>query len=139
MFGFGRSRPKFNGDVDVKLNNEYQLKTRGNPDFPAVGAYLEVLDIAWQARMNSDEAALYIAILMFSGFAKAGRFQDAWGLLQRIRAVSTFGRENGRIAIKHWQRFERGICEAEELFPSEMQPLLNQDRQVYICRSAPEF
>lgn len=135
MFGFGNRR-RFNGDVDVKLNNEYQIPTRENPDFPGALAYLELLDIAWRARMNSDEAALYIAILLFSGLTKSARYDDAWAILQRIRKISDFGRDKGLIGRDHWARFERGIFDAEDLFPAEMQPLLNEGRHVHICRSS---
>ena len=34
MFGFG-NRKKYNGIVDTKLNNEYQIATRDNPSFRA--------------------------------------------------------------------------------------------------------
>jgi len=65
MFGSGR-RKRYNGAVDVKLNNEYQINTQNSPGFPGALAYLR-LDNAWNGKMSEDEAALYIATLYCCG------------------------------------------------------------------------
>jgi hypothetical protein len=50
MFGsgiFANKRKKYNGTVDTKLKNEYQIATRDNPSFPGALAYLGLIDNAW--------------------------------------------------------------------------------------------
>lgn len=112
MFGFNK-RKRFNGDVDVKLNNEYQIATRNNPDFPGMSVYLELLDTAWSSKMNADEAALYIAVLLYSGFVKHGDFYKAQELLANIERVASFGLSKGFIAQARWERFSVAIEEGK--------------------------
>ena len=82
MFGlFKNKRKQFNGLVDTKLNNDYQIQTRDNSKFPGVIAYLEFLDIAVSARMNETEAAMYIATMYFYGLCKHGHAQEARRLI----------------------------------------------------------
>lgn len=64
MFGLG-GRRKYNGAIDQRLNNEYQIQTQGNRNFGGPFFYLELIDNAWQAKMTEDEGALYIATLYY--------------------------------------------------------------------------
>jgi len=49
MFGFGKKRKTYNGDVDLKLNNVYGIDTHDNPLFPGALKYLEFIDKAWNS------------------------------------------------------------------------------------------
>ncbi len=101
MFGIFRNRKKFNGDVDVKVNTEYDIKTRDNPNFPAVVGYLNILDHAWSMKMTEDEAAMFVATLYLSGLLKHGLLQEADLLDRRLSKVTQFGFERGTIAQHH--------------------------------------
>lgn len=108
MFGFGE-RKKYNGVVDTKLNNEYQIQTSGNSNFPGVLAYLELIDDAWNSKMSEDEGALYIATLYYCGILKDGQFEEATPLLSRIISIVRFGLSKGMISPKRWEKFLRAI------------------------------
>ena len=111
MFGFGR-RNKYNGAVDTKLNNEYQIVTQGNPGFPGALAYLELIDNAWNAKMSEDEAALYIATLYYCGTVKEGLHAEAGPLLSRIHTIVQLGLPKGRISQARWDKLSGAIQQA---------------------------
>jgi hypothetical protein len=111
MFGFG-NRKKYNGSVDIKLNNEYQIPTRSNPSFPGMLAYLELIDNAWAAKMSEDEGALYIATLYYCGIRKRGVTAEADALYSRIQSVVGFGLPKGLISASRWSKFSSAIQEA---------------------------
>jgi hypothetical protein len=100
LFGVGRKRKLYNGAVDTKLNNEYQIRTRDNPSFPGMIAYLQFIDNAWDANMSEDEAALYIATLYYDGISKTGSQTEASALHGRILSIVEFGRARGLISEK---------------------------------------
>lgn len=112
MFGFG-NRKKYNGVIDTKLNNEYQIQTRENPKFPGALAYLELIDIAWAAKMTEDEGALYIAALYYCGILKEGYQSEAEALLPRIHSVVEFGLPKGMISKARWSKFSAAINDAK--------------------------
>jgi hypothetical protein len=89
----------YNGAVDTKLNNEYQIATRDNPKFPGNLYYLQLIDNAWQASMSEDEAALYIATLYYDGIVKQGHLKEA-SVHGRIHSIVEFGRATGLISEK---------------------------------------
>ncbi|WP_334179742.1 hypothetical protein [Pseudoxanthomonas sp.] len=111
MFGFG-DRKKYNGSVDIKLNNEYQIATRDNPSFPGMLAYLELIDNAWQAKMSQDEAALYIATLYYCGILKLNLRAESDTLLSRINSIVAFGLPKGLISQARWSKFSAAIQQA---------------------------
>ena len=111
MFGLFKSRPKYNGSVDTKLNNEYQIDTRGKA-FPGPAAYLKILDLAWQTGMNEDEAAMYVATLYFCGIMKAGLEDEAAHILERLNSVGEFGLSKGMIDGQRHAKFIATIKEA---------------------------
>jgi hypothetical protein len=113
MFGF-RNRKQYNGTVDVKLNNEYQIPTRDNPSFPGVGAYLELIDNAWNSKMSEDEGALYIATLYYCGLLKHGLHAEAETLHSRIHSVVKFGVPKGIISHVRWAKFSGAIEQARQ-------------------------
>lgn len=100
MFGLGNKRKLYNGAVDTKLNNEYQIDTRGDQNFPRVLGYLELIDKAWHSKFSEDEAALYIATLFYCGLAKAGDHAQASALFPRLQSVAKFGLSKGMISEK---------------------------------------
>lgn len=105
MFGLFKNRKKFNGDVDAKLNNEYQIETRDNELFPGLTAYLKLLDAAWDAQMNEDEAAMYLASLYAAGLKKHGFYDVAWPVVDRLTAVGKFGVSRGLIRAELANKF----------------------------------
>lgn len=111
MFGFG-DRKKYNGSVDIKLNNEYQIATRNNPNFPGMLAYLELIDNAWKAKMTEDEGALYIATLYYCGILKRGLRDEASDLYSRIKSIVSFGLPKGMISQARWDKFSVAIQQA---------------------------
>lgn len=100
MFGIFKNRKKYNGTIDAKVNNEYQIKTRDNPLFPSVMGYLELIDNAWKTNMTEDEAAMYIATLYYCGLRKNGHHQEANVLTDRISSVGQFGVQHGTISME---------------------------------------
>jgi hypothetical protein len=113
MFGL-ENREKYNGVVDIKLNNEYQIVTRGNPSFPGVLAYLELIDNAWNARMSEDEGALYIATLYYCGIRQKGHHTEASVLQSRINSIVNFGLPRGMISQARWDKFSEAIQQADQ-------------------------
>jgi hypothetical protein len=113
MFGFG-DRKKYNGAIDIKLNNEYQIATRDNSNFPGMLAYLDLIDNAWKAKMSEDEGALYIATLYYCGILKRGLHTEAIPLLARIQSIVGFGLPKGMISQARWSKFSAAIQQAKQ-------------------------
>ena len=109
MFGIFKNRKKFNGSVDAKLNNEYQIETRDNSFFPGLTAYLQLLDTAWEAQMNEDEAAMYLASLYAAGLKKHGFYDVAWPVVDRLTAVGKFGVSRGMIRPELADKFMSAV------------------------------
>lgn len=109
MFGLFSNRKKYNGTVDIKINNEYQIKTRDNPLFPSPIGYLELIDNAWNTKMSEDEAAMYIATLYYCGIKKAGHSREADSLRDRIISVGEFGLQHRTISTERSAKFLAAI------------------------------
>jgi hypothetical protein len=114
MFGLFSGRKKYNGQVDIKLNNEYQIKTQNNSAFPKGLAYLELIDNAYKSGMNADEGALYIASLYFHGLCSSGATIEAELLFRRLISVVDFGLAKNLISDAWWKKFAVVIAEARE-------------------------
>jgi len=127
MLGFGNSRKKYNGAVDQKLNNAYQILTRGNPLFPGALAYLELIDNAWNSKMTEDEGALYIAMLYYCGLIKGGFNADASSLLSRIESVVDYCLPRNLISQARWAVFKQEIDKANHA--TEIKRLPNEQEQ----------
>lgn len=112
MFGIFKNRKKYNGAVDAKLNNEYQIETRENEFFPGINAYLQLLDTASNAQMNEDEAAMYVASLYAAGLKKHGFYDIAWPVVERLIAVGRFGVERGMIRVALADSFMNAVDSA---------------------------
>jgi len=115
MFGFGKkeNRKQFNGTVDTKMNIEYQIQTKDNERFPGILAYLEYLDIAWKAKMNDDEAAMYMATLYYCGLIKNGYTDEAEPLGKRVQNIADFCVPKGMISEERWSKFSGAIASAK--------------------------
>ena len=109
MFWLFKNRKQYNGTVDTKLNNEYQIQTRENDLFPGINAYLKLLDNAWAAQMNEDEAAMYVASLYAAGLKQHGFYDVAWPVVDRMIAVGKFGAERGMIRVELADRFMNAV------------------------------
>ena len=114
MFGFGK-RKKYNGAIDTKLNSEYQIKTRDNPSFPGVLAYLERIDGFWNANLSEDQGALILATVYYCGTVKAGDTSEAERLLQRINTVAASDVNKGLISETFWGACKRDIAAARNI------------------------
>lgn len=106
MFGM-KKRKRYNAEIDVKLNNEYQIKTRGNPLFPGVLAYLALIDKAWAAKWSADEGALFIATAYCHGVFTDGNNTEGERLLERIDDVGNYGVENQTISSEIRDQFSQ--------------------------------
>lgn len=109
MFSFNK-RKQYNGAVDTKLNNEYQIATHDDPNFSGVFAYLNLVDNAWYSNFSADECAMYIAILYYGGMLEKGRHADAARLLERVNAIANFNVPKGLISQEQWKKFVAGIA-----------------------------
>lgn len=136
MFGFGK-RKRYNGSVDIKLNNEYQIATNDNPQFPGILAYLKFIDNAWNAKMSEDEGALYIATLYYCGLRKHGLHDDADALYSRIDAIVNFGLPKGLISQTHWAAFSELILQANSEVKNEA--LVKKEQEVDRFDNKPKF
>lgn len=116
MFGLFRSQPKFNGTVDTKLNNEYQIHTKQDNRFPDPALYLRLLNDMWQLKASEDEAAMYIAALFYRGLLKAGYRDEALLLQARIIEVGVFGVEHGMISRARFEQIASEIRTATDDF-----------------------
>lgn len=112
MFGLFKNRKKYNGTVDTKLNNEYQILTRDNELFPGLMAYLQLIDNAWAASMTEDEAAMYIATLYYCGLVQSGHNAEARAVGFRLNSVGQFGVNNGSISQDKALKFLAAIQSA---------------------------
>lgn len=124
LFGIGDKRKKYNGTVDTKLNNEYQICTNNsqNQSFPGVIKYFELIDAAWNEKMNVDEAALYIATLYWAALFENGKTKEAKPVRARIESVGKFGLEKGMISQKWWNKFYSAIETVTERFEAKKPP-----------------
>lgn len=114
MFGFG-DRKKYNGQVDLKLINELGIATRDNEKFPGILKYLEIIDLAWNAKMTVDEGALYIATLYFCGIVRAGCRTEAEMLRLRLMEMAVMGLERRTVSHERWDKFSAAI--SSEQYP----------------------
>lgn len=103
MFGF-RNRKKYNGAVDVKLNNEYQIKTRDNPNFPGILKYLELIDVSWNNKATEDECAMQIATLYLCGLIRHALRDERRVVADRFERVGPYGVERGLIRLEIWEK-----------------------------------
>ena len=103
MFGF-RSRKKYNATVDVKLNNEYQIRTQDNPKFPGVLKYLELIDVSWNNQATEDECAMQIATLYLCGLFRHQFWDEARSVAARFDQIGPFGIERGLIHPEVWEK-----------------------------------
>jgi hypothetical protein len=103
MFGF-RSRMKYNATVDIKLNNEYNIKTQDNPLFPGVLKYLELIDASWNNNASEDECALQIATLYLCGLIRGNLVDDAKVLAGRVDQVAQYGVDRNLIRQDIWDK-----------------------------------
>ena len=111
---FFRNRKKYNGTVDIKLNNEYQIKTRDNKAFPGMLAYLEIIDKGWETKMNEDECAMYVATLYYCGIVKEGvNAEEVPGLKTRIEKIGEFGKDKKLISTQRYEKFMGAIRKTE--------------------------
>lgn len=122
MFGIFKNRKKYNGAVDAKLNNEYQIETRGNNFFPSLDSYLKLLDTAWDAQMNEDEGAMYLASLYAAGLKKHGFYDVAWPVVERLTAVGKFGVSHGMIRIDLADKFMAAVESARPAPAADPEP-----------------
>lgn len=102
MFGIGQ-RKKYNGTVDIKVNNEYQISTRNNPEFPRLPEYLSKIEEAWSGGLSEDEAALYIACLHYGALLHGNQIERADALLARINTIGQFNLRRGIIIEERWE------------------------------------
>lgn len=109
MFGLFKNRKQYNGTVDAKLNNEYQIQTRDNEFFPGLSDYLQLIGNAWDAKMSEDEAAMYLASLYAAGLKKHGFYDVAWPVVERLTAVGEFGVSRGMIRAELAARFMSAV------------------------------
>lgn len=122
MFGLFKNRKKYNGTVDTKLNNEYQIQTRENEFFPGMVAYLKLIDGAWDSNMTEDEAAMYIASLYVAGLKKHGFHAVALPVLERLMSVGQFGVTHGTIRVELAHRFLTAIDDARPARAADPEP-----------------
>lgn len=103
MFGF-RNRKKYNGSVDVKLNNEYQIPTQDNPKFPGVLQYLALIDESWNNYASEDECAMQIATLYVCGLFRQHLWEEARLIAERMDHIGPFGIKHGLIRSEVWDK-----------------------------------
>lgn len=101
MFGL-RNRKKYNGTVDTKLNNEYGIRTQGNPNFPGALAYLRMIDTPFNSGYTEDECALQIATLYLCGTMKHGLHDEGRQIEARLNQVVQFGIKTRQIREELW-------------------------------------
>lgn len=118
MFGF-RNRKKYNGVVDTKLNNEYQIRTNDNPHFPGVLAYLNLIDTFYQGGSTEDECALQIATLYLSGAIKHSLSDEAQSVWARMHQVAPFGVARGLIRQEVWDKCAALVKNAQGEAPDQ--------------------
>lgn len=116
MFGFGKTIEQFRAEVDVKLNNEYQIITDNskNKNFPGVFAYVDLIDFCKKkAGWNVDESAMHIAINLYCGLLKMNSFDEASELFTRIERIVQFNLKKNLISQKVWDNHQK-IIEREK-------------------------
>jgi hypothetical protein len=109
---FFKNRNKYNGAVDSKLNEEYQIPTRDNPKFPGIIAYLGLIDQAWDGRFTEQEAAMFIATLYYSGLKREQLHNDARALASRVSIIGQQDFSLGLISMHRLSTFLAAIEKA---------------------------
>ena len=92
MFGFSRvdglNRKEWNTRVRNLLENRFEIVTNHqlNPSFPGILVFGQLLDEGWHQKACPEDAAVYVALIYWSGKAKAGRdgSQEARQLVDSI-------------------------------------------------------
>ncbi len=103
MFGF-HNRKKYNAAVDVKLNNEYQIRTRDNPNFPGVLKYLELIDVSWNDNGSEDECAMQIATLYLCGLLRHALWDEGRVVAGRFDQIGPYGVQRGLVRAEVWEK-----------------------------------
>jgi hypothetical protein len=111
MFGF-RDRKRYNGSVDVKLNEGYGIVTRDNPKFPGVLAFLKLIDQAWDAKFTEEEAAMFIATVYYSGLKREGYNADAQVLAALLSSTGQADFGTGKISLQRLASFLATVAKA---------------------------
>jgi hypothetical protein len=112
MFGlFGNGIKKFRADVDLTLNNEYQIITDHDKNnwFPGLLKYIEIIDSAKESGMNEEEVAMHIAVIYYCGLLKHGHKEIAENLYQRIASIVKTRVSNHQISEDCWKKHLRTI------------------------------
>jgi hypothetical protein len=103
---FGK-RKRFNGDVDLRLREFFGIDASGG----GLLGLLSLLDTAWSARMNADEAATYVAVLTCVGHYRECEPRKGSLMLERILAYGKTRVAVGQIGRQHWDRWMLAIAE----------------------------
>ena len=111
---FGR-RKRWNGNVALMIENDYQVKRRGNPDYPGIIAELEHLDIAWRTKATEHEAACMMAVNLFCGLVDHGRNDEAMEFYPKMMAVAEPHVASGLIRPVPWSRYSKAIEESKAI------------------------
>jgi len=111
MFGFGKSKEKFRGEVDIKLNNEYQIITNNsiNDKFCGILQYVEIIDICQKHGFNVDESAMHMAVNYYCGLFKNNYVDEAKKLYETIERVVNFGLSKQMISKDKWEHHQKII------------------------------
>jgi len=121
MFGF-RNRKKYNETVDVKLNNEYQIRTQDNPKFPGILKYLELIDVSWNNNASEDECAMQIATMYLCGLFRNQYWDDARPLAERLDTIGPYGVRRGLVRQEVWEKcialVEKTQCDVAGVGPN---------------------
>ncbi len=103
MFGF-RNRKKYNGAVDTKLNDDYQIATRDNDKFPGILKYLEMIDASWNNNANEDECAMQIGTLYLCGLFRNSLWDETRIVAANMDRIGLQGVRTGRIRKEIWEK-----------------------------------
>lgn len=109
----GKARRRYNGAVDIRLRNEYQIETNGNNHFPELTEYLNFIKLSKKNSMNADETALHIATLYYCSLLSAQMFEEASAVLLSIEALSLKHTLEGYISEQSYLKSLELISDAE--------------------------
>jgi len=112
MFGFSKNKNIYIEKIGSKLRKEYKIDIH---IFPSAIEYSKLVETAWAAKMNEDEAVMSVAVSYFLFLCKGGSFVDASDILFRIENIAGYVFPREIIREKHWLVFSNAISEGRAI------------------------
>jgi hypothetical protein len=111
MFGLGKvdglKRREWNSRVKHLLENRIGIETDHikNPNFPAILAFGQLLDMGWFQKVCPEDNALFISLAYWHGCAKNGALEEARRINDTILDYLAEVGASGKVPVERGRQF----------------------------------